>query len=320
MLIDQNGQHRFTGDDDPYGINLRSFGDKDTHRFTGQVLDEEQGLYYYGARYYLPEIGRFLSTDPAKEFYNPYSYVGNSPVKLKDPDGKLSGPPDPDYIALPFGSSGNPGAEFAERTLSYLMGFGWRTNVEAELNRTSHIPRPNTGGDVMDIYNRNGKLLSSYNNGLQIDTTLLDLYMLGRGGLTAGKAFGRAVLKTVVTKDVIGEAINIMNRIADAAIEGTSPGRAFGTRAHSAFERMVKTSGVKGLEAEVSFKNGAQVARGTPGSIRIDVGLRGANGQFEIVGDLKTGKAVLTDARIAQIREHMGSNLASDAPVVEIKR
>ena len=88
LLIDQNGQHRFTGDDDPFGINLRSFGDKDTHRYTGQILDEEQEVYYYGARYYLPEIGRFLSGDPKKEQNSIYLYTTNSPIIATDPDGK----------------------------------------------------------------------------------------------------------------------------------------------------------------------------------------------------------------------------------------
>ena len=92
LLIDQNGQHRFTGDDDPFGINLRSFGDKDSHRYTGQILDEEQGVYYYGARYYLPEIGRFLSGDPAREFFSLYSYVGNHPVTSVDPTGESTAP------------------------------------------------------------------------------------------------------------------------------------------------------------------------------------------------------------------------------------
>ncbi|UCG49782.1 MAG: RHS repeat-associated core domain-containing protein, partial [Phycisphaerales bacterium] len=32
--------------------------------FTGRRLDGETGLYYYRARYYSPEIGRFLQTDP----------------------------------------------------------------------------------------------------------------------------------------------------------------------------------------------------------------------------------------------------------------
>ena len=90
LLIDQNGTHKFTGDDDPFGINLRSFGDKDSHRYTGQILDEEQGVYYYGARYYLPEIGRFLSGDPGKEFASSYVYSGNSPIDRLDPTGEFS--------------------------------------------------------------------------------------------------------------------------------------------------------------------------------------------------------------------------------------
>lgn len=92
LLIDQNGTHKFTGDDDPFGINLRSFGDKDSHRYTGQILDEEQGLYYYGARYYLPEIGRFLSGDPLHEFLSPFAYVGNAPITRIDPTGNQSKP------------------------------------------------------------------------------------------------------------------------------------------------------------------------------------------------------------------------------------
>ncbi|MDR2185906.1 MAG: RHS repeat-associated core domain-containing protein [Treponema sp.] len=84
---------------------------------TGKELDEETGLYYYGARYLDPKVSRWLSADPAMGDYIPsapvndearrrngslpgqggvfnyvnlhaYHYAGNNPVKYVDPDGR----------------------------------------------------------------------------------------------------------------------------------------------------------------------------------------------------------------------------------------
>lgn len=66
----------------PFGepINLEN-----RFSFTGKELDNE--LYYFGARYYDPSLGRFISVDPLKGNH-PYSYVNNNPLNLIDPDGK----------------------------------------------------------------------------------------------------------------------------------------------------------------------------------------------------------------------------------------
>ena len=41
-------------------------------------------IYYYGARYMDPALGRFTTPDPVRDFVNPYSYVGNNPMNKID--------------------------------------------------------------------------------------------------------------------------------------------------------------------------------------------------------------------------------------------
>jgi RHS repeat-associated protein len=59
---------------------------------TDQIFDEETGLYYYNARYYDPELGRFNQADTIvpsaanPQTLNRYSYCGNNPLKYVDPN------------------------------------------------------------------------------------------------------------------------------------------------------------------------------------------------------------------------------------------
>ena len=61
------------------------------YRYTGRYLDAETGLYYYRARYYRPDFGRFLSPDPIgyAAGMNLYSYVSNNPINFTDPLGLM---------------------------------------------------------------------------------------------------------------------------------------------------------------------------------------------------------------------------------------
>ena len=69
-------------------------------RYTGKERDAESGLDYFGARYYGSNMGRWMSPDWSKnpeavpyaslrdpQSLNLYSYVGNNPLKQRDPDG-----------------------------------------------------------------------------------------------------------------------------------------------------------------------------------------------------------------------------------------
>lgn len=83
---------------DPWGKVSRSEGNAEkTRRFNGKELDAESGLYYYGARYYDPDLARFVSPDtfvqePANpQNLNRYSYTINNPQKYVDPSGHFFG-------------------------------------------------------------------------------------------------------------------------------------------------------------------------------------------------------------------------------------
>jgi RHS repeat-associated protein len=61
------------------------------YRFNGKELDEETGLYYYGARYMQPMTSIWYGVDPLAEEYpnlSGYVYCVGNPVKLIDTDGR----------------------------------------------------------------------------------------------------------------------------------------------------------------------------------------------------------------------------------------
>jgi RHS repeat-associated protein len=57
------------------------------HEFTGYDTEPVSGLQYAGARFYDPELGMFLTHDPARQFANPYAYGPWDPVNGTDPNG-----------------------------------------------------------------------------------------------------------------------------------------------------------------------------------------------------------------------------------------
>lgn len=64
-----------------------------TYRFSGKECDDSTGLYYYGARYYITWMGRWLSPDPSgpEDGLNLYEFVGGNPTSFVDDDGMVRG-------------------------------------------------------------------------------------------------------------------------------------------------------------------------------------------------------------------------------------
>ncbi|MFH1009994.1 MAG: RHS repeat-associated core domain-containing protein [bacterium] len=94
----------------PFGALMTHSGSyQPRYRFSSKEWDELVGLYYYGYRYYCPEIGRWLSRDPIEEEggENLYSAIHNNPVNSGDILGLIT------YSYISRGSYGATTPNFA---------------------------------------------------------------------------------------------------------------------------------------------------------------------------------------------------------------
>jgi len=103
-----NITHQYQYDD--YG-NILQIQETDFNpfRYVGKfgVMYEDESLYFMRARYYDPEIGRFISEDPIWST-NLHPYAGNNPIIFTDANGRLPLPAgykkEPSWISSKWGS------------------------------------------------------------------------------------------------------------------------------------------------------------------------------------------------------------------------
>jgi RHS repeat-associated protein len=114
-------------------IAYKPYGDGDSpptngtrYRYTSKERDAETGLYFYGARYYDPRLGRFISPDPPQmrpgepSSLNRYAYVNNNPVRFNDPSGNEG--EDPQVPLSPSDYKMPTASEVADRVAASFIG------------------------------------------------------------------------------------------------------------------------------------------------------------------------------------------------------
>jgi RHS repeat-associated protein len=93
-LVSSNGIVVAKYDYDVYGSVRGQEGQRaNSFKYVAQIghpTDEETGLIYMRARYYDPEIGRFISEDPGFNRVNWYQYADGNPVNRLDGNGRSS--------------------------------------------------------------------------------------------------------------------------------------------------------------------------------------------------------------------------------------
>ena len=102
-LIDKNGTEVVSYTYDTWGkpISIEgslkdTVGVKNPYRYRGYRYDSETGLYYLNARYYNPELGRFINADAIGGeigtvlSHNGFAYCMNNPVNMEDPSGNIA--------------------------------------------------------------------------------------------------------------------------------------------------------------------------------------------------------------------------------------
>ncbi|WPO81612.1 DUF6443 domain-containing protein [Chryseobacterium sp. JJR-5R] len=99
-----NGSPQIVDQNDYYAFGMNIVGEQKSVFNTGSYYNykygqkelQESGFYDFGARMYMPDLGRWNSIDPLAEHmrrHSPYNYAFNNPVNFIDPDGMKALPP-----------------------------------------------------------------------------------------------------------------------------------------------------------------------------------------------------------------------------------
>jgi RHS repeat-associated protein len=152
---------------DPFGVPVVGGDVSNPYQYTDEAWDAEVELLYLRARYYQPEVGRFVTKDPwagqagRPRTVNRYAYVESNPINSVDPTGlsaeRITGIPEvATYIRwrmqqevqgltlktmwlLNRGSRLVPGVQSTQAKLGAFLVFGWMVHQDGPWDPKPYI-------------------------------------------------------------------------------------------------------------------------------------------------------------------------------------
>jgi len=156
-VLEENNYYPFGLKHD--GYNSLAGTQSYNYKYNGKEL-QETGMYDYGARFYMPDIGRWGVVDPLAEKdrrWTPYRYAYNNPLRFIDPDGMWEG----DFFDRQGNYLGNDGVDDGK---IYLLNKGKEANFENKA--------VNWGGELAESSVKNLKENSTEVGGLIIQNRI----------------------------------------------------------------------------------------------------------------------------------------------------
>jgi RHS repeat-associated protein len=188
------------------------------YRYTAKERDDENSLYYHGARYYVPWLGRWAACDPAGRGSSSYLYCGNNPVRHVDPDG-ADWLDVADYVVTRVAR----GAEWTTRQAERAAAIPVLGLVPAAFAGAVRLTQAVTGTDFEGhALNNQQRIQAALSGGLNAVTAVVGAVGLGSaarvGITTAVRSAGTSAVRAVVATRTAVAAAGGVGRVATQAV------------------------------------------------------------------------------------------------------